>query len=110
MSDLGLLGILIGLLLLMALALPGWKIPFPVPLKATVVAAFSEAPLLAHWTQPFMGPLAGWGRAARSWRSSSRAHLSPVAPVTLLVASFVIAPMGQCLLKEAALCARSFPE
>jgi len=60
----GLLGILLGLALLMWLAYRGWSILLVSPLAALVVAVFSQEPLLAHWTQTFMG---GAGRFVAQW-------------------------------------------
>ncbi len=54
----GLLGILLGLALLMGLAYRGWSVLLVGPLAALVAAALSGAPLLAHWTQTFMGGVA----------------------------------------------------
>jgi H+/gluconate symporter-like permease len=51
----GLLGILLALALLMWLAYKGWSILLVSPLAALVAAAISGDPLLAHWTQTFMG-------------------------------------------------------
>ncbi len=51
----GLLGILIGLLLLISLAYRGWSILLLAPAAALIAAAASREPLLAHWTQTFMG-------------------------------------------------------
>ena len=51
----GLLGILLALALLMWLAYRGWSILLVAPLAAVVAAAISGEPLLAHWTQTFMG-------------------------------------------------------
>ena len=51
----GLIGILLGLALLMWLAYRGWSILLVSPMAALIVAAFSGEPLLAHWTQTFMG-------------------------------------------------------
>lgn len=56
----GLMGILAGLTLLMALAFRGWTILLLAPLAAIVAAAFSAEPLLAHWTQTFMPAAAGF--------------------------------------------------
>lgn len=56
----GLLGILAGLATLMALAFRGWTILLLAPLAAIIAAAFSAEPLLAHWTQTFMGAAAGF--------------------------------------------------
>ncbi len=56
----GLLGILLGLVLLMALAFRGWTILLLAPAAALVAAAFAGEPLLAHWTQTFMTSAAGF--------------------------------------------------
>ena len=56
----GLLGILVALAVLMALAFRGWTILLLAPLAALVAAAFSGEPLLAHWTQTFMPSAAGF--------------------------------------------------
>src|SRR6202045_5467467 len=60
MSMLGLLGILIGLGLLISFAFRGWSVLLLAPLAALVTALFSGEPLLAHWTQTFMGSAAGF--------------------------------------------------
>ncbi|TVS10129.1 MAG: GntP family permease [Wenzhouxiangella sp.] len=57
---LGLFGILLGLTLLMVLAYRGWTILLLAPLAAAIAALFSAEPLLAHWTQTFMGSAAGF--------------------------------------------------
>jgi H+/gluconate symporter-like permease len=54
----GLAGVLAGLGLLIALAFRGWSVLLLAPLAALVAAAFSREPLLAHWTQTFMGSAA----------------------------------------------------
>ena len=51
----GLFGILLALALLMWLAYQGWSVLLVAPLAALVAAAISGEPLLAHWTQTFMG-------------------------------------------------------
>jgi H+/gluconate symporter-like permease len=51
----GLLGILAGLALLVGLAYRGWSVLLLAPAAALVAAAFAGEPLLAHWTQTFMG-------------------------------------------------------
>lgn len=56
----GLAGILIGLGLLIWLAYRGWSVLLLAPLAAMVTAVFSGEPLLAHWTQTFMGSAAGF--------------------------------------------------
>ncbi|MBS0232490.1 MAG: GntP family permease [Proteobacteria bacterium] len=54
----GLLGILIGLGLLICLAFRGWSVLLLAPSAALIAALFSGEPLLAHWTQTFMGSAA----------------------------------------------------
>ena len=51
----GLLGILIALGLLIWLAYRGWSVLLLAPASALVAAAVAREPLLAHWTQTFMG-------------------------------------------------------
>ncbi len=51
----GLLGILLGLALLIWLAFRGWSVLLLAPAAALIAAAFAGEPLLAHWTQTFMG-------------------------------------------------------
>src|SRR5689334_1559937 len=60
MTASGLLGILIGLGLLIALAFRGWSVLLLAPLAALIAALFSREPLLAHWTQTFMASAAGF--------------------------------------------------
>src|SRR6201990_785775 len=60
MTLLGLAGILIGLGLLIWLAYRGWSVLLMAPLAAMIAALFSGEPLLAHWTQTFMGSAAGF--------------------------------------------------
>jgi H+/gluconate symporter-like permease len=54
----GLLGILVGLVLLIWLAYRGWSILLLSPGAALIAAAAVGEPLLAHWTQTFMGSAA----------------------------------------------------
>ena len=54
----GLLGILLGLGLLVWLAFRGWSVLLLAPAAALIAAAVSREPLLAHWTQTFMGSAA----------------------------------------------------
>ncbi|MGM4896727.1 GntP family permease [Tardiphaga sp. 839_C3_N1_4] len=54
----GLLGILVGLGLLIWLAFRGWSVLLLAPLSALIAAAFGREPLLANWTQTFMGSAA----------------------------------------------------
>ena len=56
----GLLGILVGLGLLIWLAFRGWSVLLLAPAAALVAAAFGGQPLLASWTQTFMGSAAGF--------------------------------------------------
>jgi H+/gluconate symporter-like permease len=54
----GLLGILVGLALLIWLAFRGWSVLLLAPVAGLVAAAFGGEPLLANWTQIFMGSAA----------------------------------------------------
>jgi H+/gluconate symporter-like permease len=54
----GLFGILLGLGLLIALAFRGWSVLLLAPAAALLAAAIAGEPLLAHWTQTFMGSAA----------------------------------------------------
>src|SRR3974390_890975 len=54
----GLLGILVGLGLLIWLAFRGWSVLLRAPAAAMVAGAFGGQPLLANWTQIFMGSAA----------------------------------------------------
>jgi H+/gluconate symporter-like permease len=56
----GLLGILVGLGLLVWLAFRGWSVLLLAPAAALIAAAFGAQPLLANWTQTFMGSAAGF--------------------------------------------------
>jgi H+/gluconate symporter-like permease len=56
----GLLGILLGLALLVWFAYRGWSVLLLAPTAALIAAAFSGEPLLAHWTQTFMGGAASF--------------------------------------------------
>ena len=60
----GLFGILLGLGLLMWLAYRGWSVLLVAPAAALLAAAISGEPLLAHWTQTFMG---GTARFVAQW-------------------------------------------
>jgi H+/gluconate symporter-like permease len=51
----GLLGILLGLALLVGLAYRGWSVLILAPIAALIAAFFAGDPLLAHWTETFMG-------------------------------------------------------
>jgi H+/gluconate symporter-like permease len=54
----GLLGIVVGLGLLIWLAFRGWSVLLLAPVAALIGAAFGGQPLLANWTQVFMGSAA----------------------------------------------------
>ena len=54
----GLLGILLALGLLVWLAYRGWSVLLLAPAAALIAAAISREPLLANWTQTFMGSAA----------------------------------------------------
>lgn len=54
----GLVGIVFGLTLLIWLAYRGWTVLLLAPAAALLAAAFAREPLLAHWTQTFMGSAA----------------------------------------------------
>jgi H+/gluconate symporter-like permease len=59
MSDpMGLIGIGVALGLLIWLAYKGWSVLLLAPAAALVAAAAAREPLLAHWTQTFMGSAA----------------------------------------------------
>jgi H+/gluconate symporter-like permease len=60
MTLIGLAGILGGLGLLIALAYRGWSILLLAPIAALVAALFAREPLLAHWTETFMGSASGF--------------------------------------------------
>lgn len=60
----GLFGIVLALGLLMWLAYRGWSALLVAPATAMLAAAFSGEPLLAHWTQTFMG---GAARFVGQW-------------------------------------------
>jgi len=140
----GLLGILLGLGLLVGLAFRGWSVLGLAPLAALVAAAFAGEPLLAHWTQTFMGSAAGFvaqffplfllgalfGKLMDDSGSVSaiaqfmtdklgtgRSILAVVLAgalvtyggVSLFVAMFVIAPMGQALFRAADIPNRLLP-
>jgi H+/gluconate symporter-like permease len=54
----GLLGVLVAVGMLIALAYRGWSILLLAPAASFVVAAFAREPVLAHWTQTFMASTA----------------------------------------------------
>src|SRR5262249_6163553 len=60
MNTMGLIGILVGLALLIWLALRGWSMLLLAPAAALLAAAFALEPLLANWTQTFMGSAAAF--------------------------------------------------
>ncbi len=140
----GLLGILLGLGLLVWLAFRGWSVLGLAPVAALIAAGFSGDPLLANWTQTFMGSAAGFiaqffplfllgalfGKLMDDSGSVSaiaqfmteklgpnRSMLAVVLAgamvtyggVSLFVAMFVIAPMGQALFRAANIPNRLLP-
>lgn len=60
----GLFGILLALSLMMWLAYRGWSVLLVAPAAALLAAGLSGEPLLAHWTQTFMG---GASRFVAQW-------------------------------------------
>ena len=62
----GLLGILFALGLLIWLAFRGWCVLLLAPTAGLIAAAAAREPLLAHWTQTFMGGAADAG-GHRPW-------------------------------------------
>lgn len=56
----GLLGIVIALAAMIWMAFRGWSILLIAPAAALLAAATAGEPLLAHWTQTFMGTAAGF--------------------------------------------------
>jgi H+/gluconate symporter-like permease len=57
---LGLLGVFVGLGLLIWFAFRGWSVLLLAPIAALAAALFAREPLLAHWTQTFMGSAAAF--------------------------------------------------
>jgi len=56
----GLLGILVGLGVLVWLSFRGWSVLILAPAAGLIAALAAGEPLLAHWTQTFMGSAAGF--------------------------------------------------
>src|SRR5262245_65338478 len=56
----GLAGILLSLGALVGLSFGGWSVLLLAPAAALIAALFAGEPLLAHWTQTFMGSAAGF--------------------------------------------------
>jgi H+/gluconate symporter-like permease len=56
----GLIGILLGLGVLVWLSFRGWSVLLLAPVAALIASAAAGEPLLAHWTQTFMGSAAGF--------------------------------------------------
>jgi len=56
----GLLGILVGLGVLVWLSFRGWSVLILAPAAGLIAATAAGEPLLAHWTQTFMGSAAGF--------------------------------------------------
>ena len=140
----GLFGILLALSLLVWLAFRGWSVLGLAPVAALIAAAFSGEPLLAHWTQTFMGSAAGFvaqffplfllgalfgklmddsgsvttianymtyklGPARSIMAVVLAGALVTYGGVSLFVAMFVIAPMGQALFRSAGIPNRLLP-
>src|SRR6201999_3917608 len=57
-DPMGLIGIFVALGLLIWLSFRGWSVLLLAPAAALIAAAFAGEPLLAHWTQTFMGSAA----------------------------------------------------
>jgi H+/gluconate symporter-like permease len=123
----GLLGILVGLGLLIWLAFRGWSVLLLAPVAALVAAFLGGEPLLANWTQVFMGsaarflaqffPLFLLGAVFGKLMEDSGA-VSAVADFmtkrlgerrVLFVAFFVLAPMAQTLFRAAVIPRRLMP-
>src|SRR5262245_23852544 len=140
----GFMGILLGLALLIGLAYRGWSVLLLAPAAALVAVALAREPLLASWTQTFMGGAAGFlaqffplfllgalfGKLMEDCGAVAaiagfmiqrlgerRAVLAVVLAgalvtyggVSLFVALFVLAPMGQALFRSAAIPRRLMP-
>src|SRR5690349_3359531 len=60
MTLIGLAGVIGGLGLLIAFAYRGWSVLLLAPLAALLAALFAREPLLAHWTETFMGSAANF--------------------------------------------------
>jgi H+/gluconate symporter-like permease len=114
----GLFGILVGLGLLIWLSYRGWSVLLLAPAAALVAAA--AEPLLAHWTETFMGGAAQFlarffplflliARFMTEKLGTERAVLAVTLAgaivtyggVSLFVAFFVLAPMAQSFFKAA---------
>ena len=61
----GLLGIIVALGLLIWFAYKGWSVLLLAPAATLIAAAAAKEPLLAHWTQTFMGSAAQFVAALR---------------------------------------------
>ena len=140
----GMFGILLGLGLLVWLAYRGWSVLGLAPVAALIAAAFAGQPLLANWTQIFMGSAAdfiaqffplfllgalfgklmddsGSVTAIANFMTQklgpNRSVLAVVLAgalvtyggVSLFVAVFVLAPMGQALFRAANIPNRLLP-
>ena len=140
----GMFGILLGLGLLVWLAYRGWSVLGLAPVAALIAAAFAGEPLLANWTQTFMGSAAdfiaqffplfllgalfgklmddsGSVTAIANFMTQklgpNRSVLAVVLAgalvtyggVSLFVAVFVLAPMGQALFRAANIPNRLLP-
>lgn len=140
----GLIGILVGLGLIMWFSFRGWSVLILAPAGALIAALAASEPLLAHWTQTFMGSAAGFlaqffplfllgavfGKLMEDSGSvaaiaqfmteklgPTRSILAVVLAgalvtyggVSLFVAFFVIAPMGQAMFRAANIPNRLLP-
>src|SRR5262245_16237369 len=140
----GFMGIRLGLALLIGLAYRGWSVLLLAPAGALLAVALAREPLLASWTQTFMGGAAGFlaqffplfllgalfGKLMEDCGAVAaiagfmmqrlgerRAVLAVVLAgalvtyggVSLFVALFVFAPMGQALFRSAAIPRRLMP-
>ena len=79
----GLLGILLGLALLIWLAFRGWSVLLLAPGAALVAAALAGEPLLASWTEIFMG--GAEGSSDREMDEVNRAFIGCVQAATAIV-------------------------
>src|ERR1700730_4122396 len=132
----GLFGILVGLALLIWFAYRGWSVLLLAPAGALIAVVFAGFPLLASWTQIFMGGTAAFlaqffplfllgalfGKLMEDCGAVSAiaefmrdrlgvrgAAVSRVGGVAFFVALFVLAPMAEALFRSAAVPRRLMP-
>src|ERR1051325_4261615 len=129
----GLLGILAALALLIWLSFRGWSVLLLAPAVALVAAATAREPLLAHWTETFMGSAAQFVAqffpifllgALFGKLMDDSGSVQAIAPaiavvlagaivtyggVSLFVAFFVLAPMARELFRAANIPRRLMP-